>query len=239
VDRRSFGLTLAALAFAGSSGRAVPACPSGMAPIEGRYCIDRYEDALVEVTPTGLRGFSPYSMVGGKLVRAVSQRGRVPQGYISGREAARACSQAGKRLCTLAEWRSACLGPQKLTWSYGPARIDGMCNDKRALHPITELFGPGNGPNVWNMDTMNDPRVDQLPHSVSRSGAYPLCTNSYGVYDMVGNLEEWIADPDGTFVGGFFVEANLNGQGCYVTTTAHEMDYHDYSTGFRCCADLY
>ena len=30
----------------------------------------------------------------------------------------------------------------------------------------------------------------------------------------------------------------INGEGCLYTTTAHNMSHWDYSTGFRCCADL-
>jgi hypothetical protein len=29
-----------------------------------------------------------------------------------------------------------------------------------------------------------------------------------------------------------------NGEGCEYRTTAHRRDYHDYSTGFRCCRDV-
>ena len=36
---------------------------------------------------------------------------------------------------------------------------------------------------------------------------------------------------------GFYADAKLNGPGCTYATTAHEFTYHDYSTGFRCCAD--
>jgi hypothetical protein len=28
-----------------------------------------------------------------------------------------------------------------------------------------------------------------------------------------------------------------NGEGCTYATSAHAFDYHDYSTGFRCCMD--
>jgi hypothetical protein len=38
-------------------------------------------------------------------------------------------------------------------------------------------------------------------------------------------------------MGGFFVDAKLNGPGCTYRTTAHAKTYHDYSTGFRCCKD--
>ena len=54
---------------------------------------------------------------------------------------------------------------------------------------------------------------------------------------MHGNLHEWVADVDGTFRGGFYADAVLNGTGCLYRTTAHAASYHDYSTGFRCCAD--
>ena len=54
---------------------------------------------------------------------------------------------------------------------------------------------------------------------------------------MVGNLHEWVADPKGTFMGGFFMDTFQNGEGCEYRTTAHGFDYHDYSTGFRCCAE--
>jgi hypothetical protein len=40
----------------------------------------------------------------------------------------------------------------------------------------------------------------------------------------------------GTFRGGYYVETQLNGHGCDYATTAHDVTYWDYSTGFRCCA---
>jgi hypothetical protein len=41
----------------------------------------------------------------------------------------------------------------------------------------------------------------------------------------------------GRFHGGFYGDAEENGHGCLYVTSAHELDYHDYSTGFRCCKD--
>lgn len=54
---------------------------------------------------------------------------------------------------------------------------------------------------------------------------------------MVGNVHEWTADRNGTFRGGYYVEATLNGRGCDYVTTRHDAIYWDYSIGFRCCAD--
>lgn len=35
----------------------------------------------------------------------------------------------------------------------------------------------------------------------------------------------------------YVVDTHSNGHGCNYVTTAHEPEYWDYSTGFRCCAD--
>ena len=37
--------------------------------------------------------------------------------------------------------------------------------------------------------------------------------------------------------GGYYQDTHLNGDGCSYRTVAHDVSYHDYSTGFRCCAD--
>ena len=37
--------------------------------------------------------------------------------------------------------------------------------------------------------------------------------------------------------GGFYVDTQINGNGCLYATTAHDTGHWDYSTGFRCCAD--
>ena len=42
---------------------------------------------------------------------------------------------------------------------------------------------------------------------------------------------------NGAFLGGFFSTRSQLGPGCRFTTIAHEPAYHDYSTGFRCCAN--
>jgi len=68
------------------------------------------------------------------------------------------------------------------------------------------------------------------------NSSYAACASDDGVWDMMGNLHEWTADPAGTFRGGYYVDTVLNGNGCLYATTAHDTSYWDYSTGFRCCA---
>jgi formylglycine-generating enzyme required for sulfatase activity len=214
-------------------------CPAGMAPIpseNGGFCIDRYEGSLVDVLAGGKTKTHPYfEEVKGKKVKAVSKKGAKPQAYISQVEAKAACEAAGKRLCSNEEWSRACQGKSPTKYPYGDQEVPGRCNgDGTRLHPIAELFGSGTGP-FGDMKKMNDPRLNQLPGTIERSGAKSKCRNSYGVYDMVGNVHEWTDDPNGTFKGGYYMDTHRNGDGCNYTTVAHGTSYHDYSTGFRCC----
>ncbi|MBK7398034.1 MAG: SUMF1/EgtB/PvdO family nonheme iron enzyme [Myxococcales bacterium] len=222
-------------------GSAPKGCPAGMAPIpnaSGGYCIDKYEAGVVEVLPGGkTKNHSPYTPVAGRKVKAVVKKGIVPQGYISQVEAKAACEEAGKRLCTPDEWLNACQGKNPTKYPYGDDEVAGRCNgDGTRQHPVVELFGPG--PDAFaDPNKMNDPRINALPKTLSKTGALAKCKNGWGVHDMVGNLHEWTGDGAGTshFQGGYYMDTHKNGDGCLYKTTAHGPSYHDYSTGFRCC----
>lgn len=224
-------------------------CPAEMAQVvrlQGPYCIDRWEASLARVGPHGeLRAWPPNRTVDGveDHMVAISARGRIPQGYISGLQASRACQHAGKRLCEIDEWVRACRGPELTIYPYGNRRQPGICNDRYKIldsHPVVRLFqryakAGDHQASMWSRKWMNDPRLFEFDHTVAATGAFPQCTNQYGVYDMVGNLHEWVADPEGTFFGGFFMDTFQNGEGCEYRTVFHPFDYRDYSTGFRCC----
>jgi hypothetical protein len=209
-------------------------CPPGMLRVGGA-CVDVYEAVLFEVTAGGaLTAWSPFHNPGARRVRAASIGGITPQAYVSGRQAAAACAEAGKRLCTDAEWLRACRGPAGTTYPYGPARQPGVCNDARAQHPAVEYFGTSA---AWIWSELGNACIDQLPDSLALTGAHPGCVSAEGAFDLMGNLHEWTADPAGTFRGGYYVDTVINGAGCLYATTAHDVGHWDYSTGFRCCAD--
>ncbi|GDX82666.1 hypothetical protein LBMAG42_44770 [Deltaproteobacteria bacterium] len=201
-------------------------CSPEMALVGESVCVDRWE-ATIE-------GESPYEVPSGGV--AVSEAGVSPQGYISGEVAAVVCAAAGKRLCSLDEWMLACAGAEGRTWPYGDTYDLYACNDTYSGgHPVVDYFGTSEG--VWDTEHMNDPGINQQPGTVAETGEFEGCVTPEGIHDLHGNLHEWVSTPDGTFKGGFYADASMNGAGCSYTTTAHAFSYHDYSTGFRCCGD--
>jgi formylglycine-generating enzyme required for sulfatase activity len=199
------------------------------------YCIDQFESSLVLLQDHS--PWSPYFSPGTMDVRAVSLPGAIPQGYINGTQAAEACAVAGKRLCTDAEWLRACRGPVGYTYPYGETHTTDACNENRAMHPVVEYFGASD-PSVFTLTNLNHQCLNQLHDSLDPTGTNQGCVAVEGVYDMMGNLQEWTADPQGTLRGGYYVDAMIQGNGCLYRTTAHSAGYSDYSTGFRCCTNV-
>jgi formylglycine-generating enzyme required for sulfatase activity len=196
----------------------------------GRVCVDRYEGAL-----EGWRFSEPPGRNAATL-RAIPARGAKPQVNISEPEAEAACEHAGKRLCTEEEWTAACRGPQRSVYPYGNDFVSAACNVDRSS-PVPRVLGPAGG-------RLDDPRLAEAPDGIEPGGAFPKCVTPSGIFDMNGNVHEWVstspsaADPrHGEFLGGFFADAKENGDGCAYKTTAHFKEYFDYSIGFRCCED--
>ena len=235
-----------------------PPCPDEGMVLIRNYCVDRYESHLV-VQKDGEWVIHPHHQRPPEGVRyeARSMAGVFPQGYISRVESQRACKNAGKRLCSWLEWRRACQGSRWRRHPYrGPTRRN-RCNIGKE-HLLRRFFGPKSG---WKYDEhFNSPQLNQEPGFLARSGQYKECRTPERVYDMSGNLHEWVSDSvnqdfidkmekddverveqpwaagNGMFLGGFYSTFEQHGPGCYYTTIAHEPKYHDYSTGFRCCA---
>jgi hypothetical protein len=212
-------------------------CPLGMTrvPAHPRVCIDRWEAHLVEVLADGTEHtWSPFFNPGGLPVRAKSAPGAIPQGYVSQIQAGKACAASKKRLCADDEWQAACRGKTGRPFPYGEKEKRGTCNDHRDAHPAIQYL---ESKDLSVFTKLEHPCISQIPDTLLPTGAKKECVTPEGVYDMVGNLHEWTADPTGHFRGGYYVETWLNGRGCDYVTTRHAPVYWDYSIGFRCCAD--
>lgn len=168
--------------------------------------------------------------------KAISRKGVLPNAYLALPSSTSACALAGKRLCSLEEWQTACRGEQNRPFPYGDTYKQGVCNVFREDHPGHILFN--------NMSVgMIDPRMNKVTVKgkplLRKTGATPECKSEWegdAIYDMVGNLDEWVDDPEGTFAGGFYSRTAKNG--CDKVIRAHTPSYYDYSTGGRCCRDL-
>jgi hypothetical protein len=204
-----------------------------------RFVAERWTDATDGTNGPFDLAFPPvpdWERESGWQPRAVSLRGSVPQGYVSGETARVACANAGKRLCTLDEWTTACRGERGTLYPYGDAYRQGACNVFREDHPARILHGNASVNHL-------DPRLNLVPLDgeplLRPAGATPQCRSKWGrdaIYDMVGNLDEWVDDPDGTFVGGFYSRSTRSG--CDAKVTTHPATYFDYSLGVRCCDRL-
>jgi hypothetical protein len=172
-----------------------------------------------------------YQLRGDFTPSARSVPGVIPQGYLSALVAEAACAAAGKRLCTLSEWTTACRGEQNRKYPYGSTYADGACNVFRESHPAAVLHGDASREHL-------DPRLGLVEGSqgplLRRTGEVSTCRSEWGadaIFDMVGNVDEWVSE--GVFVGGFFSRATR--EGCDARVSSHPPQYFDYSLGARCC----
>lgn len=165
--------------------------------------------------------------------QAASAAGVIPSGYLSGIMAATVCENAGKRLCTPEEWVFACRGQHGRKFPYGDKYEQGRCNVFRPAHPAVLLHGSAS---IGHQD----PRLNLAKHKGDRllrpTGTTQDCRSEWGedaIYDMVGNLDEWVDEATGAFQGGFFSRSTK--EGCDARITVHPREYFDYSLGARCC----
>lgn len=142
-----------------------------------------------------------------------NERGEKPQVFTTFPDAVAACEARGRRLCTEDEWTKACAGPEGSLFPYGDTWKPGTCNDEVEV-------GDESGR--------------------AKAGANRACVSAYGVYDMQGNVSEWVSDTH-EFKDSFRVLRggtmwlSIYGQGC-MSRHAHEMVGPTHGDdGFRCC----
>ena len=81
-------------------------------------------------------------------------------------------------------------------------------------------------------------------HRSVPSGARPECKSGFGVFDLTGNVDEWVrADQERPRQRARFAGMKGGAWGhvrnaCRPVTTSHPPDFKYYFIGFRCCADL-
>jgi len=154
-----------------------------------------------------------------------NQPGTNPTANLDLSTAQEACASAGKRLCTAAEWRRACQGDGGgLRYGYGMAYEPERCHSGIPL--------PSGHTSMMDPDAL-----------VASSGSYADCVTEDGLYDMTGNLEEWVLD-DWRGVGAMLEGGAWYTHMRYADCTGWYSREPDYrldpsrrvlSAGTRCC----
>jgi hypothetical protein len=231
------GATAGAAGLAGAAGSCGVECLPGPVMVEGAgFYIDSTEITVrqyrefvmakgddVSGQPPGCEWNTTYA------AGIVSPYLDQPVTYVDWCDAHAYCEWAGKRLCgaidggVLAmadlhavarnQWYLACASAQGLEEPYGSFHIDARCNDGTA--------------EVYDL-------VDVA--------TYPGCMGSFeGLYDMVGNVLEWVDSCNGTTgaadlcaaMGGSYVVQS------YCTSSSEDIERNTQAPalGFRCCKD--
>ena len=219
-------------------------CPPDMVEVSGNYCPELTQRCLRWLRPD--RGgvercalFAPSGRCKKPTVKKhfcidryewPNQEGQRPVVMKTWTEAQETCRAAGKRLCGDSEWTLACEGKHRLPYPYGRRRSAKACNIDRSLPQVNEK-------------ALVDPKTSAA--EVARlwqgevSGARPECKSPYGVFDMTGNVDEWVVNENGKpyksgSKGGYWGPVRAR---CRPMTAAHGETFPFYQTGFRCCAD--
>ncbi len=162
--------------------------------------------------------------------------GEKPMFLVSWLEAKAACESKGKRLCTEDEFNFACEGEQMLPYAYGYERDAKRCNiDKPYVYPRRQLL-----PYAMCEQTPScKEHMDELDQR-EPIGSRDQCTSPFGIHDLNGNVNEWVARPNQTaptrsgLKGGWWGPARSR---CRPMVTIHKEMYVGYEVGFRCCKD--
>lgn len=210
-------------------------CPDGMARVESGTCMDRYE--------------------------APNRKGELPLVMYSMVDGQRWCNARGKRLCYDDEWMDACRHPEvrRGGWPYGKRHEPGACNDNRtakAYSPAMHYAWPkaasaaqvNSLKGLWKLarvlgGSRGEASVEHMRYLYQAvpSGSKPRCVTGDGVYDLSGNVEEWVMrrNPEGKgftgrLMGRFWGQAFT----CDGGVSNHGDAFRFYETGFRCCCDV-
>jgi formylglycine-generating enzyme len=217
-------------------------CKDGMVEVEGDFCPYVEQKCLRWLDPESKQRcaeFSPTSACKGKTVHKhfcmdryeyPNQKGEKPVVMKTWIDAKATCEAEGKRLCGESEWTLACEGRERLPYPYGYTRNDDACNIDKPHPDVNEAA-------LANPAT-RDAEVARLDQR-DPSGAREACVSPYGVYDMTGNVDEWVVNESGKpyksgLKGGYWGPVRDR---CRPMTIAHNEEFEFYQIGFRCCGE--
>lgn len=130
------------------------------------------------------------------------------------------CAWAGGRLCAEAEWVAACKGTEERPFPYGQSFDPAACN----VHS--------------NAEAIAGESFDSDP-----VGKLTTCQGGLdGVYDLAGNVSEWLSDCKGTYCkfrgAGYLSNDPIDHfSGCGGVCSGNQKTLQSNTVGIRCCRD--
>jgi len=242
-------------------------CPDGMVRVEGQYCPDVEQTCVEHHEEFDKDRKRKASDDGAKKPSTVSERclryadpsickskerqqklfcvdryehpnraGELPTLLVSWTDAKKACEAQGKRLCTEAEFNFACEGEAMLPYTYGFVRDPSKCSIDKEYRKRRKKLYPYERCQRTPACKEHLAELDQrLP-----AGSMKDCVSPFGVYDMNGNINEWVELPGKKYPdrsglkGGWWGPVRNR---CRPTVGFHKEDDYGYEAGFRCCKD--
>ena len=208
------------------------ACPADMVLVEGDYCPNVELNCKKYLDPSGryeqfrCAEYGPSKCLSKSrrhLRYCIDRHEYVPPGeslpanFKSFTHAEKICKSQGRRVCMESEWNFACEGEEMRPYPYGFTRDPDACNADR-----TDIIAKHGG--------LRDLRATP--------GSHPRCASPFGVMDLSGNLEEFVAIDGSTPIRpamkGAYWQPSRNF--CRAAQTAHDRYYNGTETGFRCCS---
>jgi len=160
--------------------------------------------------------------------KAVSARGRTPSHRVTWFDAGEACEAAGRRLCTEREWLAACQGALPIDDDGSGHFTDDMIEG--TAYPYSDFHQRGT---CWDGNHGDDAKRP-MP-----TGSFPGCVSRDGVYDLTGNVEEWVGEsPRRALLLGGAYDTPEDKARCYRPNRALEAGASAIRTGFRCCRSI-
>lgn len=154
---------------------------------------------------------------------AISAFDQAPLNKTSWYDAKQACEAAGKRLCTAEEWIAACQGKPPVdddkNGRFGDDLIEGT------EFAYSDFYEPG---------ACNDSQDDKVG-KLAFTGSFTRCKTPTGVYDMNGNVHEWVGatEDEALLIGGqYYAKEKAS---CFRVNDTFGPGYANKATGFRCC----
>lgn len=226
--------------------REVSRCPEGMVYVRGDYCpgLSHICKAYIDERMDRCREFVPTSRCIGPTFAMTfcidqyeypNRAGALPLLALDWEHARALCATEGKRLCTAAEWTLACEGTGRLPYPYGYTRDSEACNiDKPYIVPDNNAYANR------SIRAAEVARLDQR----EPSGHRPGCVSPYGVFDMTGNVDEWVQYEKGFATHAPYASGLKGGywgpvrNRCRPITATHNRWHSGYQIGLRCCRGI-